>query len=108
MGLSQRIALSAIAARPGVFNDRFAAWVDENWHIWSDFERRANEIARFRSHYGARRIVEAMRHDSAIREQGDGWKINGNYVGDMSRLYMVLHPAHVGLFETRSSHLRAA
>jgi hypothetical protein len=90
------------------FRPDFRSWLDLNYHIWIDFEARAMVIAKRRPHYSARRIIEAMRHDSAIRESGDEYKINGNYAPDLSRLFMLTHPEYAGFFSTRLSDIRLA
>ena len=84
------------------YRDDFAEWLVANPHIWSAFCTKANQVwARGRRHYSARTSVEVMRHESAIAEVGGEWKINGNYVPDLARLYMESFPDRSGLFETR-------
>ena len=89
----------------------FAAWLLLNQHIWLAFCTKADAIwSRGRRHYSARTIVEVLRHESALAEVGGEWKINGNYVPDLSRLYQATFPERAGLFETRclSTSQRAA
>lgn len=100
--------VNLVRGHASMFREDFLEWLDLNFDIWLDFERRSLDVARFRSHYSARRLVESMRHDSAIREQGDGYKINGNYVPALSRLFMLAHPSLGGLFETRTASERRA
>jgi hypothetical protein len=108
MSVTKTIALSIIAKNPEVFQDGFAAWLDENHHIYQDFERRALAVARFRYHYSARTIAEVMRHDSVISETHSAFKLNNRHIPDLGRLFMLRHPVHDGMFETRQSHRRAA
>ena len=91
-----------VRARPELFRSGFAAWLADNLHVWRAFEREADRIwSRGRRHYSARTIVEVLRHESALAEVGGEWKINGNVVPDLARLYGLAHPDRSGMFETR-------
>jgi hypothetical protein len=84
------------------YREDFADWLSANMHIWQAFCREANKVwAMGRRHYSARTIIEVLRHESAISEVGGEWKINGNYVPDLARLYMETFPERGGFFETR-------
>lgn len=84
------------------YRDDFADWLLENQHIWQAFALKADAIwNRGRRHYSARTIVEVLRHESNLAEVGGEWKINGNYVPDLARLYMDTFPDRAGLFEVR-------
>ena len=85
-----------------VFRPGFGAWLAENRHVWIAFEREANRVwDRGRRHYSARTLVEYLRHETALADTGGEWKINGNVVPDLARLYRLAHPERAGLFETR-------
>lgn len=105
-GLCKASTMQVIAENQGRFRDEFAEFVGSNWHIWTDFYARAMAVSRVRDHYSARRIVESMRHDSAIRQTGGEWKINGNIVPDLARLFHLVRPELGRLFETRASEKR--
>lgn len=99
--------VDVVHCRPGLFRADFAAWLQENWSIWKAFEREANAVWRNgRRHYSARTIGEYLRHETALREDGE-WKINGNHVPDLARLYMLLNPDRT-LFELRGDRKMAA
>lgn len=85
-----------------VFLPGFDLWLRDNRHIWTAFEREANRAwARGRRTYSARTIIEYLRHETALADTGADWKINGNNVPDLARLYRLRHPDRAGLFETR-------
>jgi len=86
----------------------FPGWLQENIHIYLEFERRALQVAKRREHYSARTIVEVMRHDTAIGQLTGDFKINGNYVPDMARLFSQLNPLYECLFEFRREQRLAA
>lgn len=80
----------------------FAAWLLANQHIWLAFCRKADALWNAgRRHYGARALMEVLRYESALADNDAAFKINGNYVPDISRLYMETHPGREGFFETR-------
>lgn len=85
-----------------IFRAGFHAWLRDNRHVWTAFEREANRAwARGRRHYSARTIIEYLRHETALADAGGDFKINGNNVPDLARLYRLVHPERAGLFETR-------
>lgn len=99
--------LSVAQRRSGVFRADFLPWLEENQHLYCEFERLSLQMARHRDHYGARSIVEKMRYDMTISERGGEFKINGNFVPCMARLFSLCNPNHAGLFEFRE-HKAAA
>lgn len=87
-----------------MFSEDFLAWLPENIHVWSAFEREAIEIwGRGIKHYSSRTIVHVMRHHSAIRERGGEWKINNNHSPYLARLFDLMHPDKVGMWEYRGT-----
>ena len=95
--------LQALVREHGdTFLPEFPAWLALNRHVWDAFVREADTVwARGRRRYSARTILEYLRHESALAEVGGDWKLNNNVQGDLSRLYLLLHPERAGLFETR-------
>lgn len=84
------------------YRSDFADWLNANMHIWSAFCREANRVwDSGRRHWSARTIVEYLRHETALREAGGEFKINGNYVPDLSRLYGETFPDRATFFEKR-------
>lgn len=84
------------------FRPGFCLWLRDNMHVWRAFEREANRVwARGRRHYSARTLIEYLRHETALADAGGDFKINGNNVPDLARLYRLVHPERAGLFETR-------
>lgn len=98
----------SVAIRNGEqFRRDFIPWMRENGYVFSEFERRALQVARRRDHYSARTIMEVIRHDTVIGELTGPWKINNVVIPDCARLFALLHPQHAGLFEFRE-HKAAA
>lgn len=84
------------------FRPDFAAWLQANLHVWRAFEREADRIwDRGRRHYSARTIIEFLRHETSLADSGGTFKLNGNAVPDMARLYRLRYPQRADLFETR-------
>ena len=100
--------LSLARGTEGVFRDDFVGYLADNMHIYTEFERRALQVARFRDHYSGYAIYEVMRHDTAIGELGSEYKLNNLFRADMCRLFGICNPAHAGLFEYRERARRAA
>jgi len=99
--------LSTAWLYPADFRPDFRVWLAENHHVFAEFERRALQVAARRNHYSARTIAEVIRHDTAIGELSGTYKVNGNFVPCMARLFALLHQQHAGLFEFRE-HKAAA
>jgi hypothetical protein len=98
----RELVLRRVAENVSEFRHDFADWLAKNMGIWERFESQANTVwDRGRPHYSARTIIEWMRHETNAREVDSEFKINGNYVPDMARLYGVMYPDRVEFFETR-------
>lgn len=95
--------LSVVYSNAREFRDDFYSWMVSNIHIYGEFEHRALAVAKFRPRYSARSIADLMRHDTAIRSLCDEYKLNGNYVPHMARLFAMLNSAHAGLFSFRNA-----
>jgi len=94
--------LALVTNNAEVFRDDFAAWLPQNMAVWVAFEREAHKVwNRGRRHYSARTLVEVLRHESALADTDRDYKINGNVVPDLARLYRLAHPERADLFECR-------
>ncbi len=83
------------------FLPEFHDWLRDNWAIWTRFREEANKIrAKGRAHYSSRTLIEYVRHETALREEGE-FKIDNNAAPDMARLYMLTNPGADGFFELR-------
>lgn len=83
------------------FRPDFLEWLEANFPIWERFEAEANRVYdNGRKHYSARTIIEWLRHETSAREVGGEFKINGNFVPDLARLYSFMYPER-DIFETR-------
>lgn len=85
------------------YPDGFWHWLPKNSRVYREFERRALQMARTgRKRYSARTIIEILRWDSDIADSEKTFKINGNYVPGMARLFMATHgTAYPRFFELR-------
>lgn len=99
--MSIKKSIKLVQKNPQLFRSDLLEWLVVNHHIFDEFRSRALEVARFRTHYSARTIAEVMRHDTAIKSLGDEYKINGNFVPCMARLFALVNPQHKKLFEFR-------
>ena len=79
----------------------FDEWIADNTHIYQAFEREALAIARKRTRYSARTIVEFLRHHTLITEKDGEWKINDHATPHLARLFAKNHPTLKNLFEFR-------
>lgn len=84
------------------FRDDFIPWLNDNAHVYLEFEKRALQVARFRDHYSGYTILEVMRHDSAIGELHGEYKLNNSHCADMCRLFALCNPSQAALFEFRA------
>ena len=98
---SLEVCLCHIALHPDSFRSDFQAWLVDNLHVYAEFERRALEVAVKRVHYSARIIAEVIRHDTAIGQLFGDFKIDGNFVPDLGRMFMYCHPRYDNFFESR-------
>jgi chaperone required for assembly of F1-ATPase len=85
--------------------DSFLKWLRSNEHVYRAFEREALTIwSKGHKHYGARTIIEWMRHNMAIREvSSEPWILNDHNTPYLARLFIIDHPQCAGLFEMRKS-----
>lgn len=84
------------------FKPGFLTWLDDNQHIYREFESHAMRlIARGRTHYSARTIIEVLVHESMLRENGGEFKIGNDRAPDLARVFSILHPANALFWEYR-------
>ncbi len=95
-----RQAVELVKAQPTLFRPEFDAWLAANWLLWRRFEAEALKIARRRQHWSARTIIEYLRHETGLREDGE-FKVNNNAAPDCARLFAMLYPMYAKLFEFR-------
>lgn len=70
----------------------FWFWYAANTHIYKAFERMALRMASSgRTKYSARTIIENIRWRTDLRDKQATFKINGNNVPGMARLFMETH-----------------
>lgn len=87
-----------------MFRPAFFDWLRDtrNRHFWIRFKAEADRIwNRGRRHYSARTIIEFLRHETLAADACAEFKINGNIVPDLARLYLLVHPERAGFFELR-------
>jgi hypothetical protein len=99
----QEFVLRRVAEHRGEFRPDFEDWVKANLHVWGRFEQEANAVwAAGRRHYSARTIGEVLRHETAMRAVGDEpFKLSDWWWPHLARLYAVMYPERVDLFEIR-------
>ncbi len=84
------------------YSKGFPQWFPSNWHIWSAFCQQADIMWRKgREHYSSRTIIEYSRHNCALADVEENFKINNNYAQDLAHLYMAEHPDGGNFFELR-------
>jgi len=83
----------------------FFSWLARNQRIYNEFEKQALRMAlRGRKRYSARTIIEVIRWNTDLRDSGSSFKINGNQVPGMARLFMETHgEKYPKFFELRDS-----
>jgi hypothetical protein len=88
----------------GTYPEGFFLWVVVNWHIYDAFCRKVHEAIKHGSRkWSARSIVEILRWDSEVTQQGGSFKINDHVVPGLARLAMARNPNSLaGYFETRT------
>ena len=84
------------------YGPRFPGWLFEHWEVYVEFERLAlTAIARGRLRLSAKFLFELIRWNTAIREEGEPYKINNTHAADCARLFERLNHSKTGFFEFR-------
>lgn len=70
----------------------FREWLPQNWAIWFEFVRLADQMRlRGRRYYSARAVIHVLRWHRALRDPTEQeYKINNNRSAEMARLYNAL------------------
>ena len=86
------------------YPDGFWIWLQDNRHVYEAFRKAALQMATSgRKRYSARTIVELLRWNSDVEDSEVTWKINGNYVPGLARLFMSLYGERFpGFFKVRN------
>lgn len=77
----------------------FLIWLRDEFPIFKRFVEEADAVRKVRDHYSARTIIEYIRHETTLREDGI-FKINNNVAPDCARLYMAIRGCDK-FFDTR-------
>lgn len=97
-----RTPIEVAQAHQDLFTPEFLAFLPDNTHVYTAFEREAKRIVdRGYTHYSSKTIVEVLRHHSALEQVGGAWKLNNNITPYLSRLFSLMNPANADLFEFR-------
>lgn len=90
------------------FRADFYGWLVSNLPIYLEFQNQSLAVAARRHHYGARTVMEIVRHNSILADVAGGWKINNNRTPDCARLFALLNPTHAEFFSFRDGTERRA
>ena len=84
-------------------SETFREWLEQNWAIWEEFQRLADEMRlRGRQYYSARAVIHVLRWHRALRDPTEEeYKINNNRSAGLARLYNAL--LGKSFFRTRNS-----
>ena len=84
-------------------SETFREWLEQNWAIWEEFQRLADEMRlRGRQYYSARAVMHVLRWHRALRDPTEeDLKINNNRSAGLARLYNAL--LGKPFFRTRNS-----
>jgi hypothetical protein len=97
-------ALSIARQNADKLSAEFLIWLPDNLHIWDAFvEQTLQIIKRGFKHYSSYTIIEFLRHHSMVKEGHSEWKINNNVRPYLPRLFDLVYPQHVGLWEFRAT-----
>ena len=88
-------------AQAAGMSEDFREWLGQNWPIWHEFVRLADQMRlRGRSYYSARAVLHVLRWHRALKDPTEQeFKINNNRSADMARLYNAM--AGIEFFRTR-------
>ena len=101
--------MSAQTVIPLIERDGYPAgfwhWLARNEHIYAAFKIEAIRMALTgRKRYSARTITEVLRWQTDLKDSETTFKINGNYVPGMARLFMSEYGERFpGFFQLRDS-----
>lgn len=77
-------------------------YVRDNPLVWEAFQKfTVQAAASGRKHLSARLVLERLRWESMVSENGGAWKLNNNIAPKLARKMMKDHPLFDGFFRTR-------
>lgn len=70
-------------------SESFRNWLPQNWGIWFEFVKLADQMRlRGRKYYSARAVIHVLRWHRALKDPTEPvYKINNNRSAEMARLY---------------------
>ena len=89
--------------RPAKLTLDFLAFHRDNPQIYELFVKFASEVARNRSRFGSRAILERIRWETNINSNHKTLKIPNAYSAYYSRLFEIDHPRFDGMFQHNTS-----
>jgi hypothetical protein len=83
--------------------EAFREWLPQNWEIWFEFVRLADQMRlRGRQYYSARAVLHVLRWHRALRDPTESeFKVNNRWSAEMARLYNAM--VGFAFFRTRES-----
>lgn len=81
----------------------FEEHLENNPHIYPMFEKFALEAAKYRQHFSAQAVIERMRWDTTVRENGSDFKLSHNWRSFYAKKFEDDHPEHKGFFRRRKN-----
>lgn len=88
---------------PANVTGKFLTFHSKNPQVYSEFKRYAFDLINAGvKHASVALIIERMRWDSALRTEGDKFKISNDYRADFARLFAYDFPAYADFFKTKS------
>ena len=85
--------------------EKFQEYNVTNPHIYKEFERLALQMVGYRSNFSSKAVIEKMRWDSAIAQDGTDYKLSSWITPYLTRKFEEDHPEHEGFF--RKARLRS-
>lgn len=113
MNITKQEALRLIDERPDLFSGierhivrQFKRWLHNNEHVLQAFEKYAIELKRRgnREYYSIMCIMQRLRWDSLLRQEGGKWKLNNNYCPVIARILMALNAELRNMFQLRNRY----
>ena len=100
---SQQLVMDFIHENPHYFR-KPADWFTKNWSIVKAFEAQALvQLAAGAKHCSAREVIYFLSMHTGEQEVAGQYKIGNDNGADLVRVFCILHPQHVDLWEQRRS-----
>lgn len=87
------------------YPEGFFRWMEtvEGQCIWTDFERKALQMAKVRKRYSAMAIAQVIRWETSLQD-GSEFKLNNNWIPGLARVWVKKHGhRHPKFFQLRDS-----